>query len=50
MFSYLGITPAQVEQLKVDYGVYMEGSGRINVAGITTGNVGYLADSIAAVL
>jgi aspartate/tyrosine/aromatic aminotransferase len=50
MFSFLGISAAQVEQLKKDYGVYMVDSSRINVAGITRGNVEYLADSIAAVL
>ncbi len=50
MFSYLGISPEQVTRLKTDYGIYMEGMGRINVAGITEGNVDYLADSIAQVL
>jgi aspartate/tyrosine/aromatic aminotransferase len=50
MFSFLGISAAQVEQLKKDYGVYMVDSSRINVAGITRGNVEYLAESIAAVL
>lgn len=49
MFSFLGVTPAQVERLKKDFGVYMVDSSRINVAGITYGNVGYLAESIAAV-
>lgn len=50
MFSFLGTSAAQVEQLKKDYGVYMVDSSRINVAGITRDNVEYLADSIAAVL
>jgi aspartate/tyrosine/aromatic aminotransferase len=50
MFSFLGSSAAQVEQLKKDYGVYMVDSSRINVAGITRGNVEYLAESIAAVL
>ena len=50
MFSFLGISAAQVEQLKRDYGVYMVDSSRINVAGITRQNVEYLAESIAAVL
>lgn len=50
MFSFLGISTAQVEQLKKGYGVYMVDSSRINVAGITRGNVEYLAESIAAVL
>jgi aspartate/tyrosine/aromatic aminotransferase len=50
MFSYLGITPEQVVRLKEDHGIYMEGFGRINVAGITENNVAYLAESIATVL
>ncbi len=50
LFSFLGISEAQVDRLKRDYGVYMVGSSRINVAGITGENVAYLAKSIAAVL
>jgi len=48
MFSYLGVTPEQVQRLKEDYGIYMEGLGRINVAGITEANVSYFADSVAS--
>jgi aspartate/tyrosine/aromatic aminotransferase len=50
MFCFLGVTPEQVARLKKDYGIYMVDSSRINVAGITESNVGYLAASIAAVL
>ncbi len=50
MFSFLGVTPTQVQRLKNDYGVYLVDSGRINVAGITDQNVSYLAESIAKVL
>lgn len=50
MFCFLGVTPEQVNQLKKDFGVYMVASSRINVAGITPGNVDYLSSSIAAVL
>jgi len=50
MFSFVGITPQQVEQLKTDSAVYMVGSSRINIAGITPHNVDHLASSIAAVL
>ncbi len=50
MFCFLGVTPEQVERLKQEFGVYMVGSSRINVAGITPTNVEYLADAIAAVL
>ncbi len=50
MFCFLGISKEQVEQLKKDAGVYMVGSSRINVAGITADNVEHLASSIVAVL
>ena len=50
MFCFLGISAEQVMRLKKDFGVYMVGSSRINVAGITPDNVDYLASSIAAVL
>jgi aspartate/tyrosine/aromatic aminotransferase len=50
MFCFLGVTADQVSRLKKDYGVYMVDSSRINIAGITAGNVNYLAESIAAVL
>jgi len=50
MFCFLGITPEQVAHIKKEFGVYMVDSSRINIAGITARNVGYLADAIAATL
>ena len=50
MFCFLGISAEQVLRLKKDFGIYMVDSSRINVAGITPGNVNYLADSIVATL
>lgn len=50
MFCFLGVNPEQVARLKKEFGVYMVDSSRINIAGITAGNVNYLADAIAAVL
>jgi aspartate aminotransferase len=50
LFSFLGITPAQVERLRDDHSVYLVGSSRINVAGITEDNVNRLADALATVL
>jgi aspartate/tyrosine/aromatic aminotransferase len=50
MFCYLGISPEQVSRLKKERGVYLVDSSRINVCGITEGNVQYLAESIASVL
>ena len=50
MFSFSGLTKEQVEQLKSEYAIYIVGSGRINVAGITESNVERLCEAIAAVL
>ncbi len=50
MFSFSGLTKEQVEKLRSDYALYIVGSGRINVAGMTEGNMDRLCSAIAAVL
>ncbi|MBV7315236.1 amino acid aminotransferase [Shewanella sp. NIFS-20-20] len=50
MFSFLGLTPQQVAQLKQDYSIYMVDSSRISIAGISQTNIDYLAKSIADIL
>ncbi len=50
MFSFLGITPSKVETLKKDYSIYMVGSSRMNVAGISQANIDYFAESVVTVL
>ena len=50
MFSFLGITPAQVTRLREEFGVYMLDSTRINVAGITPRNIDPLASALHVVL
>ncbi len=50
MFSFLGLSAAQVETLRQDHSIYMVASSRINVAGLTAANVAYVADAVAAVL
>ncbi|QIR14630.1 amino acid aminotransferase [Shewanella aestuarii] len=50
MFSFLGVNPNQVEVLKKDFSIYMVGSSRISIAGISEANVDYLAKSIASVI
>ena len=50
MFSYSGLTPEQVERLRTEHGVYAVSSGRICVAALNSGNIDYVADSIAQVL
>ncbi len=50
MFSFLGLTPAQVLQLREEQAVYMLDSSRINIAGLTDATVEPLAQAIAGVL
>jgi len=50
MFSFLGINPDQVNRLINDYSIYMVGSSRISIAGISKNNVDYLAKSISEVI
>ena len=50
MFSFVGLSPEQVDRIKGEFAVYMVNSSRINIAGITPDNVDHLASSIAAVL
>lgn len=46
MFCYTGMTPEQVERIKKEFSVYLTKDGRISIAGITSGNVKYLAQAI----
>ncbi|MBW7937426.1 MAG: aspartate/tyrosine/aromatic aminotransferase [Candidatus Omnitrophica bacterium] len=50
MFSFSGLNKDQVERLKKEFGIYVVGSGRINVAGMTRNNMDRLCEAIAAVL
>ncbi len=50
MFSFSGLSPVQVDELRQKYAVYIVGSGRINVAGMTDSNMQPLCDAIAQVL
>lgn len=50
MFSFLGLSEAQVGRLQKEFSVYMVNSSRINIAGISQANLEYLAASIKAVL
>jgi len=49
MFSYTGLSPAQVKRLRDEHSVYMVSSGRANVAGIDATRLDALAQAIAAV-
>ena len=50
MFTYTGLSAAQVDVLREQYGVYLIRSGRMCVAGLNEKNVAVVADSIAKVL
>lgn len=43
MFCFTGMTEPQVERLTKDFSIYLTKDGRISMAGISSGNVGYLA-------
>ena len=50
MFSFTGLSEAEVLKLKEKYSIYIVKSGRINVAGITSNNVEYIAKAISEVI
>jgi len=49
MFSYSGLSAAQMQRLRSEFGVYGVDSGRICVAALNDHNLGHVAKSIAAV-
>lgn len=49
MFSYTGLTAAQVERMKDEFGIYAVSTGRICLAALNTKNLDYVAKAIAAV-
>ena len=49
MFSRLGLTPEQVQMLRLEHGIYMVGDSRINIAGLSARTVPILAAAIARV-
>ena len=50
MFSYSGLNPQQVAELQDKYSIYAVGSGRICVASLTSSNIEYVMDALAAVV
>lgn len=50
MFSFSGLNKAQVARLKDEFGIYIVGSGRISVAGMTKTNMPVICKAIAQVL
>ncbi|WP_156842826.1 amino acid aminotransferase [Novosphingobium aquimarinum] len=49
LFSIIPFTPEQVQEMRSKHGIYFAGSGRINVAGLTTGNIDQFIAAVADV-
>lgn len=50
MFSYSGLSAAQMERLRTEFGIYGVSTGRICVAALNLHNVDYVAKAIAAAM
>lgn len=50
MFSFLGINKEQIERLQKEYAIYIVGSSRVNVAGVSQVNIEYFSKAVADVL
>ncbi|KAL1835000.1 hypothetical protein VTK73DRAFT_6485, partial [Phialemonium thermophilum] len=50
MFSFTGLTEAQVGRLRDEFHVYMTKNGRISMAGLNTRNVDYFARAVDKVV
>lgn len=50
MFSFLGISKEQVARLRDEYSIYMVDSSRVNIAGLNSSNLDYVAQSLTKVL
>jgi aromatic-amino-acid transaminase len=49
LFAMLPVTKEQVGELREDHGIYMAGSGRINIAGLHDGNIAKFVAALADV-
>jgi aromatic-amino-acid transaminase len=50
LFSYTGLSKAQVERLRTEYSIYAIDTGRVCVAALNSGNIDYVAEAIAKVI
>jgi len=50
MFSYTGLTKEQVQTLRANSGIYIVDSGRVNVAGLSSANMAYVAEALRGLL
>ena len=49
LFSIIPFTPEQVQAMRSKHGIYFAGSGRINIAGLTMGNIDQFIAAVADV-
>lgn len=50
MFSFTGLSEAQVKRLKEEYHIYLTNNGRISMAGLNSRNVDYFAEAVDKVV
>lgn len=50
LFALCGLNAEQVLRLRNEKGIYLPSNGRINIAGLNTQNIEYVAESIAALM
>lgn len=50
LFSFTGLNPEQVQRLRDEKAIYMPSNGRINIAGLNTQNVSYVAAALLSVM
>jgi aspartate/tyrosine/aromatic aminotransferase len=50
LFSFTGLNPEQVQLLRKEKAIYMPNNGRINIAGLNTQNVAYVAEALLSVM
>ncbi|KZZ95378.1 aspartate aminotransferase [Moelleriella libera RCEF 2490] len=50
MFSFTGLSEAQVEKLREEYHIYMTKNGRISMAGLNSKNIDHVADAFNKVV
>ena len=48
MFSLMGATSEQVDEIREKFGIYMVGDGRVNIAGLSAATVPMLADALVS--
>lgn len=49
MFSFLPLRASQVGRLTEEFGLYLQGNGRINLSGINEANIDYVVDALSKV-